>query len=154
MSLIPNNTIGNATNSNSSLSFSAGVLIGTAPTGFDTDYQSEWLEVSGMSNLLVQCQSTDFGLTPDSTVGSAYIIIEVANGVYPSFIINNQLGGFIVDRFLVPLTNDRPDYPSSAITRNYNINSKFVRIFVGFPNINALVGNQYAKLYVNLLASA
>lgn len=156
MSLIPNNTIGSTTKNNSSVAKSEGVLIGIN-SSYDTSYTSGWLEVGGMSNLTIQCQSTDFGLTPDSNVGSALITVEIANGVYPNFIIDNNLGGFRIDRFLVPLTDDQNNYPSSGIVRTYQPNSKFVRYKVNFPNESSLApspAKHYIKLYVNMLASA
>lgn len=156
MSLIPNNAIGNATTSNSTVSTSDGVLI-SINGGFSTQYVGEWVEVGGLSNLTIQCQSTDYGLTPDSNVGSALITVEIANGVYPNFIIDNQLGAFRVDQFLVPLTSNQTGYPSSAITRNTRINSKFVRFKVDFPNPSTLApapAKHYIKLYVNMMISA
>jgi hypothetical protein len=154
MSLITNNSLGNNVSTNATVMFSEGILIGTAPTGWQPNFRSEWIDIGGLSKLVVQCQSTDLGLTPDSTVGSVYVTIEIANGVYPNFLSVSSLGAFRLDKFIVPLTDNNAVYPSSQIVRELQANSKFVRILVNFLDYSSLVGSQYAKLYVNLLASS
>jgi len=155
MPLIPSNSLGNTVNTNAEVSSSDGILIGTASTGFPTSFTSSWLETSGMSKISIQCQSTDRALTPDSTVGSVVVTVEIANGVYPNFVSINTLGAYRIDQFLVPMTNTEATYPSSAIYREYNqVGSKYVRYTVTFTNLAGLVGNQYAKLFVTLMASS
>lgn len=153
MSLIPNNSIGNSVNSNAIVTFTDLAHIGTVPTGLDTNYQTGWIEVGGMSNLTVVIQGTDNGLTPDSTVGSALVTVQAANGVPPALLISSNLYPFRIDEFLCPMTNTG-GYVSSAITRTYRTNSKFVQILIQFPDFSSLVGNQYIKTYLSVMASA
>ncbi len=155
MSLIPNNSLGNSVVTKANASFSVGVNIGTASTGFPTTFTSDWIDIGGMSNIAIQSQGTSNGLTPDSTVGSALITVEVSSGTFPAFIISNALGAFRLDRFLAPLTENDNTYTSSEIFRNYvNPSFKFMRVSVDFTDIGSLVGNQYIKTYINLTATA